>query len=99
MMSESCNKIKYEKDAAEKLAKELKRKAKKCFGNTNRQEKRAYLCPACKSYHLTSISQNEWELAQKKKRENERLLNIKKEKDFQLLIKRKTMMSADTILA
>lgn len=60
-----CWKISYTKDVAEKEAKKLKRAAKKVFGHTIRQEKRAYLCPKCKTYHLTSISQNEWEIKNK----------------------------------
>lgn len=61
-----CHKIKYSEDEAKTLAKQLKRAAKKVFGNTDRQEKRAYQCPKCSAWHLTSISQNEWEVKYKK---------------------------------
>lgn len=83
-----CLKRKYEKVEAERLAKSLKRKAKKCFGHTNRKEKRAYFCLSCNTFHLTSMSQNEWELKVKKQKERKRAYNIKKEREFQLLIKK-----------
>lgn len=91
-----CKKRKYTKEVAERLAKDFKRKAKKVFGHTDRHEKRSYLCHNCKCYHLTSISQNEWELREKKKRLEEknkkeqlRIIKIKKEKEFQAILKSK----------
>jgi L-lactate utilization protein LutC len=88
-----CQKIKYKKEVAEKLAKDLKKKAKKVFGNTSRQEKRAYLCPNCQSYHLTSISQNVWELVEKKKREEKRLSIIKRDNQIQSILKNKGLLN------
>jgi len=64
-----CIKIKYSEEEAKKLATELKKAYKKCFGNTHRQEKRSYLCPDCKSYHLTSMPQHVWDLIQKNKKQ------------------------------
>jgi len=79
-------KVKYEKEVAESLANDLKKKAKKVFGHTDRQEKRAYYCKECESWHLTSISQNDWELIQKKKREEKRNYKINRDKEIQSIL-------------
>ncbi len=83
----SCGKLKYGEQAAKDAAKKIRKEAKKCFGHTNRKEKRAYFCLSCNTFHLTSMSQNEWELKVKKQKERKRAYNIKKEREFQLLIK------------
>lgn len=84
----SCNKVKYGEKTAKEQAKKIRKEAKKCFGHTNRKEKRAYFCLSCNTFHLTSMSQNEWELKVKKQKERKRAYNIKKEREFQLLIKK-----------
>jgi len=77
-----CYKISYTEDEAKKMATDLKRASKKVFGNTDRQEKRAYLCRKCKAWHITSISQNDWEIIAKKKQDKKRLKAINKQRQF-----------------
>lgn len=63
-----CGKIKFSLSEAHDIASTSKKEYKKWFGNTVRQEKRVYFCRSCNAYHLTSMSQKEWEQIRPKRK-------------------------------
>ena len=81
-----CKKLKYGEETAKKEAKRIRKQAKKVFGHTDRQEKRAYKCPICGSWHLTKISQDEWIIIERRTKEKIRNARIDRDKEIWQLI-------------
>lgn len=85
----SCGKLKYGEQAAKDAAKKIRKEAKKYFGLTNRKEKRAYKCPICHSWHLTSISLDDWIVIERKYKEKIRNARINRDKEIWEIVKLK----------
>jgi len=85
----SCGKVKYGEQAAKDAAKKIRKEAKKFFGLTNRKEKRAYKCPICHSWHLTSISLDDWIVIERKYKEKIRNARINRDKEIWEIVKLK----------
>lgn len=85
----SCNKVKYGEKTAKEQAKKIRKGAKKVFGHTNRKEKRAYKCPICRAWHLSSISQDDWIVIERKYKEKIRKARIERDKEIWQIVQSK----------